>query len=195
MQNKNLVVLILALVFTAGIFYFSNGGEEEISPTERQESIPPKIGKKTVFVSGQVKNPAVVSLEDEENLTLADAVNAVGGVTEFADLEQVNLAEPLIDGQHIHIPTKEILLAPEVEQSEKFSSQTVIKNSSGEELVNINTADLKKLETLPGVGPAIAQRIIDYREQSGLFKSIEELKKVRGIGEKRFEKLKDSIKV
>ena len=91
------------------------------------------------------------------------------------------MSEPLTDGQHIHIPTKEIFL------------QTAAATSS--ELVNINTADADRLISLRGIGPALAQRIIDYREQNGPFKSIDELKNVRGIGDKKFADIKDDITI
>ena len=143
---------------------------------------PPPVKKISVYVSGQVKNIAVVELEDNGNLKFVDAVNAAGGLTEFADADAVNLAENLTDGQHIHIPTKEIFLMPQ-----NISSQ------SSSDLVNINTADAERLATLKGIGPALAQRIIDYREQNGAFKSVDEIKNVRGIGEKKFDAFKDKI--
>lgn len=142
---------------------------------------PPKppVKKVTAYISGQVKKISVVELEDNGNLRFVDAVNAAGGLTEFADTEAVNLAEPLTDGQHIHIPTKEIFL---------------LQNSAAQgTLVNVNTADVEKLSTLKGIGPALAQRIIDYREQNGAFKTIDEIKNVRGIGEKKFADFKDKI--
>ncbi len=147
---------------------------------------PPKppVKKISVYVSGQVKNISVVELEDTGNLRLVDAVNMAGGLTDLADTEAVNLAEPLTDGQHIHIPTKEILL-----QEKNFSV------SSQSDVVNINTADAERLATLKGIGPALAQRIIDYREQNGAFKSIDEIKNVRGIGQKKFDAFKDKITV
>ena len=143
---------------------------------------PPPVKKISVYVSGQVKNISVVELEDTGNLRFVDAVNMAGGLTDLADTEAVNLAEPLTDGQHIHIPTKEIFL-----QATNFSV------SSQSDLVNINTADAERLATLKGIGPALAQRIIDYREQNGAFKSIDEIKNVRGIGDKKFADFKDKI--
>ena len=110
-------------------------------------------------------------------------MNKAGGLTEFADTEAVNLAETLSDGQHIHIPTKEIFL------------QQNIAAQSSSDLVNINTADAERLATLKGIGLALAQRIIDYREQNGAFKSIDEIKNVRGIGEKKFAAFKDKITI
>ena len=145
---------------------------------------PPPVKKISVYVSGQVENISVVELEDNGNLHLVDAVNKAGGLTDLADADAVNLAEKLTDGQHIHIPTKEILL-----QEKNFSG-----TSSGD-LVNINTADVEQLATLKGIGPAMAQRIIDYREQNGKFKTLDELKNVRGIGQKKFDALKDKITI
>ena len=143
---------------------------------------PPPVKKISVYVSGQVKNIAVVELEDNGNLRFVDAVNKAGGLTDLADAGAVNLAEPLTDGQHIHIPTKEISL-----QAQNISS------AASSDLVNINTADAERLETLKGIGPALAQRIIEYREQNGAFKSVDEIKNVRGIGQKKFDAFKDKI--
>ncbi len=142
----------------------------------------PPIKKISVYISGQVKNIAVVELEDDGDLRIVDAVNAAGGLTEFADADAVNLAEKISDGQHIHIPTKEIFLQQNI---------SAAKN----DLVNINTADAEKLATLKGIGQAMAQRIIDYREENGSFKSIDEIKNVRGIGEKKFDAFKDKITI
>ena len=111
-------------------------------------------------------------------------MNRAGGLTDLADIEAVNMSAPLTDGQHVHIPTKEILF-----QEKNFSG------SSSGDLVNINTADAELLATIKGIGPALAQRIIDYREQNGAFKSIDEIKNVRGIGEKKFDAFKDKITI
>ncbi len=163
------------------------GGEsEKISEPESE----PEVEEISVYVSGQVKNPAVVTLEDTGKLRAVDAVNAAGGLTEFADEGAVNLAEILTDGSHIHIPTKKIS-----EQEIKPGSTSKKSSATSGDTVNINTADEKELESLPGVGPATAQKILDYREQNGAFKTIDEIKKIRGIGEKKFEKLKARIRV
>lgn len=178
MRNRIILIVALAIVIVGATFFFYD------MQVEPEENLLREPVKKTVsvFVSGQVKTPAVIKLEDTGDLKLIDAVNAVGGLTDFADTELVNLAEPLIDGQHIHIPTKEIVLL------EKLST-------SRSDLININTADETELQKLKGVGPAIAKRIIDYREQNGEFQTIEDIKKVRGIGEKTFAKFKENIAV
>lgn len=166
-------------IFAASFFIFNSREDEETAEVE------PVRNEIVVYVSGQVKTPAVVTLEDNGNLRIIDAVNAVGGMTELADTEVVNLAENLSDGQHIHIPTKDIF----------FREFSTTPNSNSSDLININTADQKELEKIKGVGPSIAGRIIEYRENNGAFKSIDEIKKVRGIGDKTFEKMKDQITV
>ena len=185
MNKKIILTSILAVVILAAIFLYENNSTE-IQIAENLEPVKKEI---TVYVSGQVKTPAVVTLEDNGKLRAIDAVNAVGGFTEFADTEIVNLAEPLIDGQHIHIPTKEIIFQ-EIPAAPNKSANFAQGN-----LININTADEKELQKIRGVGAVIASRIIEYRKSNGLFKSIDEIKKVRGIGEKTFEKMKDSITV
>ena len=185
MNKKIILIGILSAVIIAASFFIFNSSEEEPPP---QENIDVAKNEVAVYVSGQVKTPAVIILEDNGSLRLVDAVNAAGGMTELADTEAINLAEPLSDGQHIHVPTKEILFRDLPAPSNDTNS-----NSNG--LININTADDKELQKIKGIGPALAGRIIEYRESNGAFKSIEEIKKVRGIGEKTFEKMRDEIKV
>lgn len=163
------------MVVLAALFFI--GLAEDDTPS--LEPPKPPVKKISAYVSGQVKKISVVELEDNGNLRLVDAVNKAGGLTDLADADAVNLAEPLTDGQHIHIPTKEI-----------FLSQNAAAQS---DLVNINTADAERLATLKGIGAALAQRIIDYREQNGAFKTVDEIKNVRGIGEKKFAAFKDKI--
>lgn len=166
-------LVALAILFAIGLL------EDNETPP-----IKSPVKKISVYVSGQIKNISVVELEDNGNLKIIDAVNMAGGLTDLADASAVEMQTPLTDGQHIHIPTKEISL-----QAQNFSA------SSSSELININTADADKLISLKGIGPALAQRIIDYRTQNGAFKSIDEIKNVRGIGEKKFADIKDKITI
>ncbi|MBQ7629058.1 MAG: helix-hairpin-helix domain-containing protein [Selenomonadaceae bacterium] len=179
MKKKIISAAILVVVIIAATFFIFDTKEDATPPKEDVAK-----NEVVVYVSGQVKTPAVVTLEDNGNLRLIDAVNAVGGLTELADSESINLAENLIDGQHVHIPTKEI-----------FFRELSAPSNNSSNLININTADAKELEKIKGVGPALAGRIIDYRTNNGAFKSIDEIKKVRGIGEKTFDKMKDQITV
>ena len=186
MKDKKFIIAGLAVVILAAIFlYENNSGEVQIA-----ENVEPVKKEITVYISGQVKTPAVITLEDNGKLRAVDAVNAVGGLTELADTEIVNLAEPLIDGQHIHIPTKEIIFQ-EIPVATSNKSASFAQGN----LININTADETELQKIRGVGPVIAGRIVEYRRNNGAFQNIEEIKKVRGIGEKTFQKMKDSITV
>lgn len=181
MINKKFLIGFGIFAFVTLIILFLIGFSEDDTPALEP---PSPVKKISVYVSGQVKNISVVELEDTGNLRFIDAVNKAGGLTSFADTEAVNLAEKLTDGQHVHIPTKEILF-----QEQNFSGSSP---ASGD-LVNINTADAERLATLKGIGPALAQRIIDYREQNGAFKSVDDIKNVRGIGQKKFDAFKDKI--
>jgi len=180
-NKKYFIGFGIAVVLVVAILFFIGLAEDDTPPLEPPT---PPVKKISVYVSGQVKNISVVELEDTGNLRFIDAVNKAGGLTSFADTEAVNLAEKLTDGQHVHIPTKEILF-----QEQNFSGSSP---ASGD-LVNINTADAERLATLKGIGPALAQRIIDYREQNGAFKSVDDIKNVRGIGQKKFDAFKDKI--
>lgn len=188
MKNKIIFVAGLVIVLVAASFFIFDGKEEPAR--EIQPEIKIASREVSVYVSGQVKTPAVVNLEDNGKLKIIDAVNAAGGLTEFADTEGVNLAEPLNDGQHVHIPTKEIFF-------EELPAKNVPSKSSktSNELININTADATELQKIKGVGPKISERIVEYRDQNGTFAAIEDIKKVKGIGDKTFEKMKDSITV
>ena len=172
---------LVSLISLAAFFLIDTFGNDDSPPPE-----PPKtpVKKIQVYLSGQVKNISVVELEDNGNLRLVDAVNLAGGLTDLADTEAINLAAPITDGQHVHIPTKEIFLRPNQETS---------STPTDGDKVNINTADAERLTTLKGIGPATAQKFIDYREQNGAFKTIDEIKNVRGIGEKKFAAIKDKI--
>ena len=187
MKNKIIASLILVVIVLATIF-LSENNSNEIQVAENFSPVKKEI---TVYVSGQVKTPAVVTLDDNGNLRAVDAVNAVGGLTDFADTEMINLAEPLFDGQHIHIPAKEIIFQEIPAASSPNKSATFAQG----DLININTADETELQKIRGVGKVIAGRIVEYRNSNGFFEKIEDIKKVRGIGEKTFEKMKNSITV
>lgn len=130
-----------------------------------------------------------------------------GGVKEEAYTEDINLAYRLEDGMKIHIPTKQEKqnsntvnsvedTKQEVENYVTTSSGTAVKEEKKEtSKVNINTATQTQLETLPGIGPSTATKILTYRKEKGKFKKIEDIKEVSGIGEAKFEKIKDSITV
>ncbi|MBS2969767.1 helix-hairpin-helix domain-containing protein [Metabacillus sp. KIGAM252] len=149
--------------------------------------------KKELFmvdVKGSVHRPGVYELW--EGCRVKDAVDRAGGLLESADGKQVNLAAVLEDGTAIYIPVKGETVETELSQG-TIAAQGSASSDAGK--VNLNTAGLEDLQTLPGIGPSKAEAILAYREEKGKFKSEEELKEVSGIGDKTYEKLEDLIQV
>ena len=145
-------------------------------------------------IGGAVNAPMLVELP--EGSRVEDAIIAAGGLAEDADLSSINRAEFLEDGEKIYIPALVKDANGDVISSEELTSQGAafsVAGSSANGKVNINTADSTTLQTLNGVGPATAQKIIDYRTSNGRFIEAEDLKNVSGIGDKTYEKLKDFI--
>lgn len=139
-----------------------------------------------VHVAGNVNNPGVYELPYGSRVK--DALVAAGGANADADVNALNLVEVVTDGQKITVPSK----VSTVTIGSLAQSPGGVTSAGG--AININTADEKTLEELPGVGPALAKRIIEYRAQQP-FTSVEELKNVSGIGDKKFEQMKDRIKL
>lgn len=135
-----------------------------------------------VQIEGAVRNPGVY--EVPEGTRLFELLERAGGARDNADLRGLNLVAPLYDGQKITIPA-----FPEKTQVQVASSVS----PSGMSLVNVNTASQEELQSLPGIGEVIAQRIIEYRETHGPFQAPEDLLKVKGIGPKKLETLRDRI--
>ena len=143
-----------------------------------------------VYVCGAVQRPDVYEISADSRIV--DAVSAAGGFAIDAYPEAMNLAETVSDGSRIYVPTKEEVDALAVVYSDTGSETgDTMSDSTGR--VNINTATLEELTTLPGIGDTRARAIIDYREQNGAFGNIEDIMQVTGIKEKSFSKIKDSI--
>ena len=140
-----------------------------------------------VDVVGAVVSPGLYRLEDGSRV--ADAVALAGGATRQANLSAVNLAALLADGTQIVIPRKgEPAPAPAAAGAAGTGSAGAPAGP-----IHLNTASLEELETIPGVGPVTAQRIVDFREQNGPFNSVDELDAVSGIGPKRMEQLREIV--
>lgn len=149
-----------------------------------------------VFVNGQVAEPAVYELPPGS--LVEAAIEAAGGFAAGADTAVVNLAQPLSDGVQVYVPSEEENVpAPlaVVSKPNTSSATTSTESSAAVGLININTATIEELDSLPGVGPSTAQKIIEYRESNGSFAAIENIMDVTGIGEAKFEKIKDQITV
>ena len=188
-KRSMLILLLLGMAAAGGLMY---GYSERDSAVKRSsgESISAEVPAHeiTVYVTGAVNRPGVVTLK--EGARIGDAVNSCGGVLPTGDAERINMAQVLKDGQKIQVPEK----AQAAKAAAADKSKSAKAGSPGDgALVNINTADLQALDALPGVGPSTAQKIIDYRETEGAFQDIADLKKIKGIGEAKFAKLKDKI--
>lgn len=157
-----------------------------------------------VHISGEVISPGVISLE--EGARIVDAINMADGVTEEADLSKVNLAYVLEDAQKIYVPNinekEEKEIVENIEEgvvisgsgiNDENNSSSGNNSKNGNVKININTADIKELQKLSGIGESIALRIVTYRKENGKFNSIEDLKNVSGIGENKFNKIKNNI--
>lgn len=148
-----------------------------------------------VYINGQVKKPGVYKLS--KNSRLYQVVDMAGGMTKNAKKEALNLAETVVDSQNIHVMSKREYKSSVSKNSfQKDSEISEAKNDSGKSgLIDINTATKETLTTLPGVGESKAAAIITYREENGQFSTIEDIKKVSGIGDATYDNLKDLITV
>jgi competence protein ComEA len=203
-------VLIAAILICGGFYYFFVNNFEEApnqaisagdninlseEPEGENKNVANNAGepeKIMVDVKGQIKQPGVYLSTAGERVI--DVISRAGGLTDQADQSQVNFAEHLQDEMVIYIPAlgEESLNAPGPSGGSLSPSGGQGTNQSR---ININKADEMELQNLPGIGPAKATAIIEYRNSSGPFKSIEDLKNISGIGDKTFEKLKELINV
>lgn len=183
--------------------------EEGISQEAQQESAPfaeafedeaaanPVADTIFVDVTGEVNTPNLIELGADERLQ--SAIDSAGGLTENADRNAVNMAQRLVDGAQYIIPSKGKALVINYPQSHTDdknggniqNEDNMTENEDGR--VNINIASKEKLQELPGIGEVLSQRIIDYRNENGKFKSIEELREVAGIGDKKYEDMKNDV--
>jgi competence protein ComEA len=144
--------------------------------------------KVTVYIQGEIKNPGVYSLNSGSILN--DLVKAAGGFTDNAAPDyKLNLAKKLKDEDYIFVEGKSVNLP------NGGNSEAIPTNKKESKKVNINTATAEELDSLPGIGPTTAQKIIDYREKNGQYTSIEDLKKIGGIGDKTLDKFRDNIDI
>lgn len=166
--------------------------EKEGSKVEPQQLVSTAV---IVDVKGAVKKPGIYELDPSSRVM--DAISLAGGYIATADRNGINLAAKLQDEMVIYVPKKGEQKDNPLTHSPANSPTGQQSASSGEtqQVVNINTADETQLQTLSGIGPSKAKAIITYRTETGLFQTIEDLKKVTGFGEKTFERLQSSITV
>lgn len=187
--------------------------EDEIAISEEKTNIIEDTeiekGKIYIYITGEVNSSGVVILD--EGSRIIDAINSAGGTTSNADISNINLVYILEDGMKIVIPSKEELKEnpdfkcitsessdgsdDENSIDEKFLEDASNSKDKKNPKVNINTATQTELETLPGIGPSLALKIINYRKENGKFSSIDDIKNVSGIGDSKFNNIKDFIGV
>ena len=142
-----------------------------------------------VDVAGEVAKPGVY--EFPPNSRVNDAIKAAGGVTNYADLSLINLARSIKDGEQIYVDRK--ISSNSIQNSSRNSNRA--RNNVANAILNINRASAKELETLPGIGPVLAKRIVEYRKVNGSFSSVDDLKKIPGIGGSKLEKFREKVRV
>lgn len=176
--------------------------KDESTPAAEKSVAPSPI---YVDVKGQVQQPGLYELK--AGMRVADAISLAGGSLPDADLDQINLAQPLTDGAAVVIPKKSARsdglsavrpfpgMLPQLSADATGVTGTGSTSSQADSRVNLNTATAEELMTLPGIGQAKAQAIIAYRTEKKPFRTPEDLKNISGIGDKMYERLKDRIRV
>jgi competence protein ComEA len=179
-------VLVLAVLVAVGVAMSSGGVEHEappVLPVAAESSASAADTSIVVSVVGQVARPGLVTLPD--GARIADALRETGGAVPGADLGGLNLARRLADGEQIYVGV------PAPPGADPVSAATGEPGVADK--VDLNTATLAALDTLPGVGPVTAQRIVDWRTKHGRFDSVDQLREIDGIGPSRFAKLQDLV--
>ena len=206
--SKDKIILGIAIIALAGFGYYKSSSDslnsnqiQSIVDTKQTDNINNQSevenkenednSSKMCQIDGCVNKPGVYSFKKDDRIK--DIIDLAGGFTKDADTKSVNLAMKLKDEMKIFIPSKNEISKLQNHNTEN-SQIVTLKDNNSTNLVNINTADSNKLQTLPGIGPSRAKKIIEFREKNQ-FKKIEELKNVDGIGEKTFESLKSLITI
>ncbi len=199
-EKITIILLLIVIIVGVGIVLNKNINKEDNFTVNRapdisenytaiQIEVPPVI----IHIAGAVKNPGVYQLKSTDRII--DAVKIAGGATGEASLDLINLAALLKDGQKIIIPYKTYSETGEEINTNTYNYVSSAYSSSGSTSakININTANANMLQNLPGIGPVLSERIIEYRNQNGLFGVIDDIKDVSGIAEKKYEGIKDLI--
>ncbi|WHX89829.1 helix-hairpin-helix domain-containing protein [Peribacillus simplex] len=205
--KRKLMMITVAVAFVAaGIYFFLQQGggpaetedifsipakEAEIKQSEDETPSEPEIIK--VDVKGAVKSPGIFTAQAGDRVI--DLISAAGSFTDKADKDKVNFAQIVEDQMVIYVPEIGEEAEGKLENIQVGSSGDAVSRRTSGGLVNLNTATQEDLETLAGIGPSKANAILEYRETVGKFKEVDDLKKVTGIGDKTFERLRESISV
>ena len=197
-DKKLLIIFISILIIICVSIYFFTKDEDtnillsnELYTVANTDNTNEDLETIMVHIDGEIVTPGIISLKAGSRI--ADAIQACGGTTDISDISKINLAYELKDGQKVYIPSIYDVEDVEYIQNDAGNNVIIPDTSSSSALVNINSATQAELETLPGIGPSTAAKIIDYRNKNGDFKNIEDIMNVSGIGESKFNNIKDYI--
>lgn len=184
-EQRRGLILVFTLSIGLGAFYFLNSRPQ--SATQAVDVVTPLINqveqsKLIINVAGKVKSPGVYQLPPGSRVI--DAIEAAGNQLKGVDISDINLARLLVDGEQILVGGNRLQ-----------SSKSVARKITADNPLDINRATLAQLDTLPGIGPVTAQRIIDYRNKVGRINALDELKKISGLGGAKFEEIKSLLRV
>ena len=167
-------------------------------PRGENENVENQDEEIVIHIAGEIKNPGIV--RTKQGARIADIIEQAGGLNQDADITNINLAYIVEDGQKIIIPSKTAENKQEI--NEEITEEEIINQESANDIsktntktININKATTEELQQLQGIGEATAQKIIEYRKKNGNFKQIEDLKNVQGIGDTKFNAIKDKVKI
>ncbi len=204
LENKKFLYIIVGVIIVIIAYYIFTKEDSYIekdlnvninNENEKQNEIKNKI---KVYITGAVKNQGVYEVEEQSRI--ADVIKIAGGITEIGSIEDINLAYIVEDGIKIYIPNKGENVTNDntetyiTKENNSLENQEKSSNPKSNR-ININTATQTELEKLPGIGPATALKIIEYRKENGKFKEIGDIKNVKGIGDNKFLKIKEYINV
>ena len=207
-KQKKIIIAVAILIAIGVVYYIYNSVEKKQMNFE--ENILVEKNNKTseerkeedeelivIHITGSVITPGIVRLK--QGSRIEDAIQAAGGLTEDADISKINLAYILEDGTKLRIPSNLDIDGIENENFlTKDSGENMLEvneENKTSSTININKATQADFETLPGIGPSLASKIISYRDKNGKFEKLEDIKNVNGIGDSKYENIKDYIYV
>jgi len=187
-QKRGLIIIFALTVGIAGFYFFNSrpSMQPALVPDLNSGIVQEKVLETPVNliinVAGKVNNPGVYQLP--QGSRVIDAIKAAGNQRKGVDISDINLARLLVDGEQILVGS-----------AKPSSGRTSVKKITTDNPLDINRATIAQLDTLPGIGPVTAQRIIDYRTNVGRINSVDELKKISGLGGAKFEEIKSLLRV
>lgn len=183
-QKRGLLIIFAAMIGLGGFYYFNSRPAIEQAAVSIKEPIPqPSIAAQLIInVAGKVSNPGVYQLP--QGSRVIDAIKAAGNQLKGVDISDINLARILVDGEQILVGA-----------NNQTKGKSKAKKITADNPLDINRATLAQLDSLPGIGPITGQRIIDYRKKVGRINSLDELKKISGLGGVKFEEIRALLRV